>query len=98
MKRLPRKANAFIVTMALIGTAIVTYASAHWSSHDVTKLLCYVAIAITASGLKVNLPRITGTMSVNFLFILIGIAELSLPETLLMGLSAILTQCLWNTR
>jgi diguanylate cyclase (GGDEF)-like protein/putative nucleotidyltransferase with HDIG domain len=98
MKKLPNKAKAFITGVALSGALIVAYATLHWASTDLTRFLCYVAIAITASSLKVNLPRITGTMSVNFLFILIGIAELSFAETLLMGLSAILVQCLWNTK
>jgi hypothetical protein len=37
---------------------------------------------LAASRLKVNLPGITGTMSVNFLFLLLGVLELSLPETM----------------
>jgi Ca2+/Na+ antiporter len=35
---------------------------------------------------------------VNFLFILIGIADFTLTETLTMGCLAILTQCLWRTK
>ena len=48
--------------------------------------------------MKVRLPGITGTMSVNFLFILIGIADFTLAETLTMGCLAILIQCIWRTR
>ena len=35
-----------------------------------------------------QLPGIDGTMSVNFLFILLGVMELSLPETLVIGCTA----------
>ena len=37
-------------------------------------------------------------MSVNFLFILLSILELSLPETLIIGCTATLAQCLFGTR
>src|SRR6202035_4437564 len=51
-----------------------------------------------ASGCKVNLPGVTGTMSVNFLFILIGIVELRLPETMLIAWAATLFQCFWRSK
>src|ERR1019366_3403281 len=37
-------------------------------------------------------------MSVNFLFILLGVLELSLPETLLIGCTATLVQSVWQAR
>ena len=58
----------------------------------------YLAVAILASGLKVQLPGIDGTMSVNFLFILLGVLELSLPETLVIGCLASLVQSVWQAR
>jgi len=51
-----------------------------------------------SSGLKVQIPGLDGTMSVNFLFILLGVLELSLPQTLLIGCTATLVQCLWQAR
>ncbi|HEY1463500.1 MAG TPA: diguanylate cyclase [Terriglobales bacterium] len=45
-----------------------------------------------ASKLKINLTEITDTMSVNFLFILIGVLQLSFTETLALGCVAILAQ------
>jgi len=39
-----------------------------------------LAVAILASGFKVQLPGIDGTMSVNFLFILLGVMDLSLAK------------------
>src|SRR5256884_4083580 len=43
------------------------------------------SLALLASGMKVSLPGVHGTMSVIFLFILIGVRELTLAQTLLMG-------------
>jgi diguanylate cyclase (GGDEF)-like protein/putative nucleotidyltransferase with HDIG domain len=64
----------------------------------VERFACYLIIAVLSSGLKIQIPGLDGTMSVNFLFILLGILELSLPETLLIGCSATLVQCLWQAR
>ena len=70
----------------------------HWQSADLARFACYLVVAALASGLKVQLPGIDGTMSVNFLFILLGVMELSLPETLLIGCAATLVQSLWQAR
>src|SRR5579864_2356366 len=98
MKEINRTAQVFIATVILMGLAVIVFGVSNWVSTDWVRLLCYLGVALAASGLKVKLPRITGTMSVNFLFILIGIAELSFAETLLIGTSAILMQCLWKVQ
>jgi diguanylate cyclase (GGDEF)-like protein/putative nucleotidyltransferase with HDIG domain len=95
---MPIKAKLFIGVTASIGMLIVGISLWHWHTDDLLRFLCYLAIGILASGLKVQLPGIDGTMSVNFLFILLGILELSLGETLLIGCSAALVQCVWRAR
>ena len=61
-------------------------AGAGWHSDDLLRFLCNLAVCILVSGLKVNLPGIKGTMSVNFLFILIGVSQMSLGETMALGM------------
>ncbi len=65
---------------------------------DLPRYFAYLLLAVIASTLKVRLPGITGTISVNFLFILIGIADFTMAETLTMGCIAILMQCIWRTK
>ncbi len=65
---------------------------------DLPRYFAYLLLAVIASTLKVRLPGITGTISVNFLFILIGIADFNMAETLTMGCIAILMQCIWRTK
>jgi diguanylate cyclase (GGDEF)-like protein/putative nucleotidyltransferase with HDIG domain len=55
-------------------------------------------VCIVASALKVNLPGILGTMSVNFLFILIGILDLGAGQTMLVGCVGALVQCVWKPK
>jgi diguanylate cyclase (GGDEF)-like protein/putative nucleotidyltransferase with HDIG domain len=90
--------KAFVGITASFGVVVLVYALLHWESHDLVRFGCYLAVALLASGLKVQLPGIDGTMSVNFLFILLGVLELSLPETLLIGCTATLVQSVWQAR
>jgi putative nucleotidyltransferase with HDIG domain len=82
--------------MATVGCACLILAGAHWQSGDPVKFTCYLIAALLASSLKVSLPGIDGTLSVNFLFTLLGILELSLPETLLIGIASTLAQFYWR--
>ena len=88
----------FVGITASLGAVVLVFALWHWQSADLTRFLCYLAVAALASGLKVQLPGIDGTMSVNFLFILLGVMDLNLPETLLIGCTASLVQSVWQTR
>ena len=90
--------KAFVGVTASLGVVVLGFSLLHWQSHDLMRFACYLAVAVLASGLKVQLPGIDGTMSVNFLFILLGVLELSLPETLLIGCTASLVQSVWQTR
>ena len=82
---MPLKARLFISTVICLGFALVGFEMNRWHSIDVPRFVCFGVLSVTAAILKVHLPGITGTMSVNFVFILIGTIDLSLPETLMMG-------------
>ena len=89
-------ARAFIAAMALAAFVCLALALFHWKSTDPVKFVCYLAAALLASSFKVTLPGIEGTLSMNFLFTLVGILEMSLPETLLIGLVSTLAQFYWR--
>src|ERR1700740_1358991 len=91
-------AKLFISLVVLAGLATLSYGAIHQSSRNIAEFICYLGIAILASRLKVNLPGITGTLSVNFLFILIGVLELSFTETMILGAVSIVAQCLYPDR
>jgi diguanylate cyclase (GGDEF)-like protein/putative nucleotidyltransferase with HDIG domain len=97
-KGLSLPARLFISLVVIAGTATLVYGGIHQSSRNIAEFICYLGIAILASRLKVSLPGITGTLSVNFLFILIGVLELSFTETLILGAVAMLAQCLYPDR
>jgi diguanylate cyclase (GGDEF)-like protein/putative nucleotidyltransferase with HDIG domain len=91
-------AKAFVGLVVIVGTGVLMYGAADPTSKNIAKFLCYLLVALLASRLKVVLPGITGTMSVNFLFILLGVLELSFTETLVLGTAAILVQCFYQDR
>jgi diguanylate cyclase (GGDEF)-like protein/putative nucleotidyltransferase with HDIG domain len=91
-------AKLFITLVVVAGLGILIYGGIHQSSKNIAEFICYLGIAILASRLRVNLPGITGTLSVNFLFILIGVLELSFTETLILGAVSMLAQCVYPDR
>ncbi len=91
-----KKAQAFIALTALAGIAVVVNVLWHWQSIDLTRFIAYLCLALIAAGLKVVVPGINGSMSVTFIFILLGVLELSLPETVVIGCAATLVQCFWK--
>src|SRR6202789_272816 len=91
-------AKIYVSAIVVIGAAFTVTELTHWGTQDFVRFLCYLALALFASRLKVSLPGISGALSVLFIFILFAIVDLSLPEALFIGCSAILLQCLWNYR
>jgi PAS domain S-box-containing protein len=92
------KARVYIAFVTLVGAATLVRGFYFWNPQDLLRLSCYLALAGWASCRKVRLPGITGTMSVLFVFLLAGIVELGLPETLLIGAICVLLQSYWRAR
>jgi len=91
-------AVSFILLQLVIGAPLLPYALFHWQSTDSLRFACFMAVALGASLFKVRLPGIQATMSANFLFILVGILDLSYSETLLMGCLGGLLQSIWQAK
>ena len=91
-------AKVFITLVVITGTCAILYSAIYPTSRNIAQFICYLLIAILAARLKVRLPGITGTMSVNFLFILLGILELGFTETMVLGTAAIMVQCFYRDR
>ena len=72
-----KQARIFLYAICLAGLATAVYGGVAWKIDDLPKFLAYLLTALLASRLKVELPEITGTISVNFLFILLCIAQLT---------------------
>ena len=90
------KAKCYIALIVTAGVACLV--TANWDMAHGLRFACYLVICILASAMKVNLPGILGTMSVSFLFILIGILDMSAGQTMLIGCAGALVQCVWKPK
>jgi len=95
---MPFRAKLYIGCVVGAGAWAIYNAVTGFHSDDLLRFLCNLALCVLVSGLKVNLPGIKGTMSVNFLFILIGVGQMSLGETMALGCSGVLVQCFWKAK
>ena len=89
-------ARLYIALIVAAGLACFIDAVAGWHCSDAGRYTSYLGIAVLASVLKVRLPGIRGTMSVNYVFVLLGILELSRPETVALACVAIAVQTGWR--
>jgi diguanylate cyclase (GGDEF)-like protein len=90
------KSRMFVGTVIALGLGCL--ASAPWRSDQTSLFLLYLVISIPASCMKLRLPGLRSTMSLNFLFILIAIIELSAGQALIIACAGALVQCFWNPK
>jgi len=88
----------YIRLVTAVGVALFAYSLWTWSSQDLAKYLAFTVLALVGSGMKVSLPSVTGTMSMNFVFMLIGITDFSLGEALLTGCLGALVQSIVHAK
>jgi len=94
MERLPNSAKWLIAAVAICGSAVLVRSLWGWQHIDGIRFATFLGFAVAAAMFKVKLPGMNSSMSVNLPFILMGVAELSLPEALLVGCASTLMQCL----
>ncbi|HMK30224.1 MAG TPA: HD domain-containing phosphohydrolase, partial [Terriglobales bacterium] len=95
---MPIRAKAFWALEVAAGAAVLAWAVARWETVDPLRFCAYLLVALLASTLRVSLPGLNSSISVNFFFILLGVSELTLPQTLMMGCGAVLVQSFWKLR
>jgi hypothetical protein len=94
--RLPRPAKIYVAVVIVAGVALLGWGVVEFESESAARLLAYLGLVILTSVWKVWLPRMTGTISVNFVVVLAAIAELSLPEVMILTIAATVVQSLWK--
>lgn len=95
---MPIRARLYIAVILAAGIIGAATQVAHFSSAHPLQFWCYFLVTILTSGLKIRLPMVFATLSVNFLFILVGIVQFSLPEAIALGVAGTIVQCLWRPR
>ncbi|HTW63123.1 MAG TPA: response regulator [Bryobacteraceae bacterium] len=93
-----RLVPVYLCLSIALGAAIIVWATLHWQSADLLRFASFLTAAVIASVLKIRMPKETGTASVSVLVISVAIANLSLPEAIIISAFAMLAQCTWHTR
>jgi diguanylate cyclase (GGDEF)-like protein/putative nucleotidyltransferase with HDIG domain len=89
-------ARAYVILTATVGVLILQHAMGQAAPADPVRYVAYLICAVLTSRWKVRLPGITGTMSVNFFFIMLAIIELDLQPVLVITCAGTLGQMLWR--
>jgi len=97
-KLMPRIAKAYIALIVASGTTILLLAAGSWSSASLRQFAIYLGLAAVASTLKVRIPGVDGTMSPNFVFLLLGMAFCRFSEVAAISFAAALVQSLWAAK
>ncbi|MBI3209773.1 MAG: diguanylate cyclase [Candidatus Solibacter usitatus] len=93
---MPIAARVHITVTILLGAAALLAST--WQCDSWGRFAVYLVISIITASWKVRLPSIRGTLSANFLYVLLGIAELSSGETAAIGIASVLFQYLWKPK
>ena len=92
-------AKLYAISVSVAGLVLSTmFIAAGWGLPETPRFLILLALTSIAAILKVKLPTIEGSMSVLFVFLLIGVATMSLAQTLVLGSIATLLQCVWKPK
>ena len=84
----------FVALMVISGLLVLANALLSARSAPTGRFISFLLVACLAARLKIKLPGLTGTMSVNLPFILLAAAEMNTAEALTVGLVSTLVQCL----
>jgi hypothetical protein len=96
MTQLSTETKIFVGFVVACGVGILLQVPMTWGHPAYGRFTATFLVALFAARLRVSLPRLTGSMSVNLPFILLALSELGLAEALLITGTSTLIQCLWS--
>jgi hypothetical protein len=96
MTTLSTKTKTLVGLVVFFGIGILLQVPLTWGHPAYGRFTGTFLVALFAARLRVSLPKLTGSMSVNLPFILLALSELSLAEALLITGVSTLVQCLWS--
>ncbi|MBI1787486.1 MAG: hypothetical protein HYR60_08040, partial [Acidobacteria bacterium] len=95
---IPNRARMYIQAVVFAGLLMVAFGIAQGEWPQPVRFAAYLAVATLASLCKVRLPRMTGTISLNFVLLIVAVVELPFSEVVLISAVAGVAQSVWKTR
>jgi hypothetical protein len=87
-------ARVFVALIVISGLLLLGDAVLNANAMPTAKFLAVLSVACVAARLRIKLPGVTGTMSVNLPFILVAAAQMNTAEALAVGFISTFFQCL----
>lgn len=95
---LSTSARVYLGGVIVAGFGLLVGATLHWTSADHLRFLAYFLLTALASGMKIRLPGVTGTMSVSFILLLSSAIQFSLSEVVEIAVISALVGCFWKAK
>ena len=91
-----QRATSFITLVCVTGVSVLLLELARgpWTFPRI--FVIYLVATVVASSLKVELPGVNGTLSINLIVNLLAVVELSPAEALVVGCASAVCQSLWR--
>lgn len=88
--------QAFAALVTFLGAASLWSAAFEvGATSDPSALVAYAALSMLASAIKVRIPGLTGSVSLGFLAVLVGVAMMSRAETVIVVAISTVVQSWW---
>src|SRR5580704_10468066 len=93
--KMPLAARAYWLLVVITGWSCFILSVADWQirRENALRLGGYAIAAIIASGMKIRLPGIFGTLSMNYIVIIVALEELNVGAAVSVGIISTLAQC-----
>src|SRR5579885_3629624 len=94
------KARLYWLLVVGTGLYIIAAGAVTWKvqQENLLNFAFYLVAAIVASWLKIKLPGVLGTLSMNYLFIVAGLLELQLESAIVIGVLSVVAQLFLRAR
>ena len=99
MAAVPTRARPFVLLVCAGGLFCLATGMVPWhAGSDPLRFISYLALTALASVFSTVLPGLEGTVSVNFVFFLIGVCTLTVSETLALAVVATVVQVFFRKK
>jgi diguanylate cyclase (GGDEF)-like protein/putative nucleotidyltransferase with HDIG domain len=95
---MPNRAKFYVAIVLSAGTLTLVLQLTRFQAPDRFLFGIYLLLTILASAIRLRLPTVLTTLSVNFLSILVGLILFSRPEAILLAIAGTVVQSLWRPR
>jgi diguanylate cyclase (GGDEF)-like protein/putative nucleotidyltransferase with HDIG domain len=96
--RIPGAARLFVVAIGIAGLTAMALTFQGLRLEPQPRFLIYLFLALVSSGMKVGLPGVQTTISLNFILIMLGLVELTLPQTIILAVASAAAQTFWQAK